>query len=128
MKKKIVKKAAAKTAQKPEAEKTHAKSAGAIKKQYLKSGTACSVTFRLPGRAAPKAHMVTLVGDFNNWDQQRTPLKRLKNGDFKLTLHLSSDREYRFRYLIDSSQWENDWQADRYIPNDFGCDDSVVAV
>ncbi len=53
---------------------------------------------------------------------------KLKSGDFKATLDLSCDREYRFRYLIDSNRWENDWKADKYIPNAFGDDDSVVVV
>jgi 1,4-alpha-glucan branching enzyme len=84
------------------------------------------VTFRLPKDAAPVADMVTIVGDFNNWDLTETQMKKMKNGDFKATLDLPCDREYRFRYLIDSSQWENDWCADKYIPNEHGSDDSVV--
>ncbi len=100
----------------------------AIKKQYLKSAPACRVTFRLPKDAAPEAHIVTIVGDFNNWNTAETQLKRLKNGDFKITVELPCNREYRFRYLIDANRWENDWFADKYIPNPYGCDDSVVFV
>ena len=100
----------------------------AIKKQYLKSGNMCNVTFMLPKKAAPDAMCVTIVGDFNNWSTTEAPLKKLKNGDFKVTLELLCDREYRFRYLIDASRWENDWFADKYLPNCYGCDDSVVVV
>ncbi len=100
----------------------------AIKKQYIKSVQACRVTFRLPKDAAPEAHIVTIVGDFNNWNTDETQLKRLKNGDFKITMELPCNREYRFRYLIDANRWENDWFADKYIPNPYGCDDSVVFV
>ncbi len=57
-----------------------------------------------------------------------TEMKKLKSGDFKVTLKLHKDREYRFRYLIDSNRWENDWHADQYVPNTFGCDDSLVIV
>lgn len=108
--------------------KTSAQLAQAIKKRYLKSGDLCSVTFRLPKAAAPDAKRVTVVGDFNGWNPSETPLKRLKNGDFKVTLELACNREYRFRYLIDANRWENDWFADRYVPNCYGCDDSVVVV
>lgn len=97
-----------------------------LKKRFLKKSPVCKVTFRLPKDAAPDADVVTLVGDFNNWDMSETPMKKMKNGDFKATLDLSCDREYRFRYLIDSSQWENDWCADKYLPNEYGSDDSVV--
>lgn len=97
-------------------------------KRYLKRQPACRVTFRLPGKAAPEAAQVNLVGDFNNWDCRSLPMKRLKSGDFTLTLPLQKDRSYRFRYLIDGENWENDWSADRYEANCFGTEDSVVEV
>lgn len=97
-----------------------------INKQYLKSGSLCNVTFRLPKEAAPDAQAVTIVGDFNNWNEKETSMKKLKSGDFKLILKLPCHREYRFRYLIDSDHWENDWYADKYVTNAYGCDDSVV--
>lgn len=55
-------------------------------------------------------------------------MKRLKNGDFKLTLELPCDGEYNFRYLVDANQWENDWLADKYIPEGQKGDSSVVVV
>ncbi len=110
--------------------KTPMKESGSrgIKKQYLKSSPTCRVTFTLPKEAASEARGVALVGDFNNWDREATPMKRLKNGDFSITLELQRDREYRFRYLIDGNRWENDWHADRYEKNRYGGDDSVVVV
>ncbi|MBI5599038.1 MAG: isoamylase early set domain-containing protein [Deltaproteobacteria bacterium] len=99
-----------------------------IKKEYSGPGSACRVTFRLPKEAAGKAGNVTVVGDFNGWNTDATPLKRQKNGDFSATLELEGNREYRFRYLIDGARWENDWFADRYAPNCYGCDDSVVVL
>ncbi len=109
--------------------KTNLKSEiASLKKSYLKSGNKCKVTFRLPKQAALKAETVAIVGDFNNWSLSENRMIKLKSGDFKATLDLSCDREYRFRYLIDSNRWENDWKADKYIPNAFGDDDSVVVV
>ena len=35
-------------------------------------------------------------------------------------------RRYRFRYLLDGRRWENDWEADDYVDNDHGGQDSVV--
>ena len=99
-----------------------------LKKQYLKAKQICKVTFRLPKEAAPEAEIVTLVGDFNDWNNQKTPMQKLKSGDFKLTLDLECDREYRFKYLINSNRWENDWCADKYTPNEHGGDDSVVVI
>ncbi|MHA2366244.1 MAG: isoamylase early set domain-containing protein [Candidatus Hodarchaeales archaeon] len=99
-----------------------------IKKQYLKSNGSCNVTFILQKKAAPDAQVATIVGDFNDWNLTELPMKKLKNGNFKITLKLPRNREYRFRYLIDTNQWENDWHADKYVPNPFGCDDSLVIV
>jgi 1,4-alpha-glucan branching enzyme len=99
-----------------------------IKKQYLENNGWCNVTFKLPKDAAPDAELVTIVGDFNDWNLSETKMKKMKNGNFQITLKLHKDREYRFRYLIDAIRWENDWQADRYVPNAFGCDDSLVIV
>ncbi len=123
-----------KIASKPVSQKKAVKSNGkktiaaGIKKQYLKTNGWCNVTFKLPKDAAPDAELVTVVGDFNDWNLSDTKMKKMKNGNFQLTLKLHKNREYRFRYLIDSIRWENDWQADSYVPNAFGCDDSLVIV
>lgn len=99
-----------------------------IVKQYLKSRPVCKVTFRLPCEASVAAGTVHLVGEFNSWDEKATPMKRQKNGDFLVTLELEKERTYRFRYCIDGCKWENHWCADRYEPNPFGGNDSVVVV
>jgi hypothetical protein len=99
-----------------------------IKKEYSQSRATCKVTFRLPAAAAPAAKKVTVVGDFNGWNKETTPLKKQENGDFAVTLDLHEGREYRFRYLIDGQRWENDWRADKYVMSPYGGDDSVVCV
>ncbi len=99
-----------------------------ITKQYRKDKGECDVSFLLPREAAPHARNITIAGDFNNWDRGASPMKRLESGDFRITLTLPCDREYRYRYLIDGDRWENDWHADKYVRNDFGSDDSVVIV
>jgi 1,4-alpha-glucan branching enzyme len=100
-----------------------------FKKKYLKSKERCRVSFRLPNTAVPGAQTVHIVGEFNNWSTEKTPMKRLKNGEFTVSVDLVPGREYQFRYLVDQAIWENDWEADRYVKSDFGgCDNSVVAV
>jgi 1,4-alpha-glucan branching enzyme len=97
-----------------------------LKKQYLKRGTV-KVDFVLPPAVAAEATSAYLVGDFNNWDETATPMNKLKNGSFKITLELEPGREYQYRYLVDGNQWHNDWDADRYEPNPFSGDNSVVS-
>ena len=99
-----------------------------IKKQYLKTKPICKVTLRLPAEGALSAETVTVAGEFNNWDEKGTPMKRQKNGDFVVVVELEKDKEYRFRYCIDNGKWENDWYADKYVPNPFGGYDSVVVI
>jgi 1,4-alpha-glucan branching enzyme len=113
---------------KSEKKTSNAKGNSGLKKLYLKTKELCKVTFRLPKEAAPEATQVTLVGDFNQWDTGETPMQKMKNGDFTVTLELACDQEYRFRYLIDNTQWENDWQADKYAPNCYGSEDSIVEI
>lgn len=99
----------------------------ALTKQYLKSKPLVKVTFRFPKEAAPEANVVVLVGDFNNWNVQAPPMEQLKNGAFRITLELEPGREYQYRYLIDETAWENDWEADKYVRSSYGnCDNSVV--
>ena len=101
----------------------------AFKKQYLKSKAVCKVTFKLPKEQAQAAESVRLLGDFNEWDQGATPMKKLKNGDFTTTVNLAKDSQYQFRYLLDDKAWENDWEADAYIPSPVSfADNSVVQV
>jgi 1,4-alpha-glucan branching enzyme len=100
-----------------------------LKKQFLKSRPVCKVTFRLTKEEAKEARLVNVVGEFNNWDVYATPMKCLKNGTFTVTIDLEQGREYQFRYLIDETNWENDWNANKYIANSYGnCENSVVAL
>lgn len=101
----------------------------AIKKKYLKSKPVCKVTFSLPKEAAGSARTVHIVGDFNNWKKKSSPLRKLKNGSFKIELDLPCGQEYQFRYLIDDIRWENDWAADKYVSSPYyGSDNSVVVI
>lgn len=100
-----------------------------LKKDYAKNRKTCKVSFSLPARVAAGAKAVTLVGDFNNWSQEATPLKLGAEGLWTATLVLEAGREYHFRYLIDGEKWENDWNADKYVPSPYGdADNSVVIV
>jgi 1,4-alpha-glucan branching enzyme len=99
-----------------------------IEKKFLKTRPVCKVTFTLPKEAASEAETVCVMGEFNSWSRDANPMKRQKDGDFSVSLDLEKGRSYRFRYLIDGWKFENDWEADRYEPNPYGGEDSVVEV
>lgn len=98
----------------------------AIKKNMSPSGKTARVTFTVP--KVENAESVHLVGDFNEWDRSATPLQKRKDGRFSATISLNAGREYRFKYLVGEDQWINDDNADRYVSNEYGGDDSVVDV
>lgn len=98
-----------------------------MKKVY--SDNTCKVTFSLPKVAvADETASVVLLGDFNDWARAGIPLKA--NGEtFYTEVELEVGREYEFRYLINDKRWENDWNADKYVPSPYeGILNSVVAV
>jgi 1,4-alpha-glucan branching enzyme len=97
-----------------------------LKKNYSKTGRVCRVTFRLPVEVDAKE--VSLCGEFNGWDPEADRMRQRRDGSFSKTVSLEPGRSYRFRYLLDGERWENDWEADLYVPNSFGTEDSVVAV
>lgn len=71
------------------------------------------------------AHSVHLVGEFNDWSSTATPMMRSES-QFVVSLQLQPGRTYRYKFLVDGQRWENDWNADAYVSNEFGGDDSVL--
>ena len=82
------------------------------------------VTFRMP----PLDDVVELYlcGDFNDWQVKGLPLTLESDGTWVAKLVLDAGKSYRFRYHDNQGRWLNDREADRYIANDFGSDDSVL--
>lgn len=97
-----------------------------MKKSYAKKGNVCKVTFELP--VDVEAQEVAVLGEFNNWTPEANLLKKAKKGGFSTTVSLEAGQSYRFRYLLDGKRWENDPEADAYLPNQFGTTDSVITL
>ena len=94
-----------------------------LRKSYRGDGKV-EVTFRMP----PLDGVVELDlrGDFNNWALEGVPLSLDSDGTWVASVILDSGRSYRFRYYDNQGNWHNDWEADAYVPNEYGSDDSVV--
>jgi 1,4-alpha-glucan branching enzyme len=97
-----------------------------LKKNYSKTGSSCRVTFKLPADVG--AETVHLCGEFNEWSPTKHPMKKLKDGSFSISVSLDSEQSYRFRYLLDNERWENDWDADAYVANQYGTEDSLITI
>lgn len=95
-----------------------------LRKHYSKTGRSCRVTFEVPPEV--NAATCSVCGEFNQWSPVEHPMAQRKDGRFSTTISLPAGQAYRFRYLLDGKRWENDWEADGYMPNEFGSEDSVV--
>lgn len=86
-----------------------------ISKKFLKSKPVCKVTFAYK---APEVKELSLVGDFNEWNTSATPLKKLKNGTFKVILDLDVNKSYEYKFVADG-KYINDNEAEALVYNDY---------
>lgn len=96
-----------------------------LEKKFTPKRTVCKVTFTVPSEIVSKK--VALAGDFNDWSPTSLKLDK-KNEVYKTEVRLKPESEYKFKYLIDGEVWENDYAADAYVPNEFGTEDSLIAI
>ena len=98
-----------------------------IKKEPGPTPDMVRVTFELP--PSIWADSVYLVGEFNDWNRTSLPMTRDRSEEsWRITIDLQRGREYQFRYLVNGTDWYNDWDADRYVANPYGGDNSVLAL
>ncbi len=72
------------------------------------------------------ARQVSLVGDFNGWDEQAVELK-YKNGTWKTKLRLKPDR-YQYMFLVDGERWIADPQSTEYVDDGYGKRNSIIDI
>lgn len=102
-----------------------------MRKIFSKTKPLCKVTFSLPISACENNKKLTLVGDFNDWDESNgiSMSKSTKDEIFKKTLELETGKDYQFRYLADGKDWYNDHCADWYCPSGYtGVENSVISL
>lgn len=101
-----------------------------IKKEYSQNGDECRVTFTLPKNLAENFHSISVVGDFNQWDQHKNQFyKNEADGTCSTIIILESLKTYQFRYLADGIHWFNETDADDEVDSYFkGSKNSVIKV
>src|ERR1039457_5219074 len=75
---------------------------------------------------APEAREVSVVGCFNGWRPNATPLKNTGAGEWAVRLMLRSG-QYEYRLAVDG-RWSEDPRASQHVANPFGEFNSVLAV
>jgi hypothetical protein len=75
---------------------------------------------------ATEASAVSVAGDFNNWDPQAHPLRKGKEGVWKVVLRLKPGR-YEYMFIVDG-QWLEDPRNPNRVPNPHGGFNSACEV
>ena len=86
-----------------------------IQKHFLPGKGVCQVLFTLPESYFDEAKKIAVVGDFNDWNHEKHFMRKTKDGRFQRKVELPVGKEYQFRYLIDDSNWDNEWEADGFV-------------
>lgn len=75
---------------------------------------------------APDAKTVTLAGEMNNWNGSATPMTRLSDGRWQVSLPLTAG-SWMYKFVIDD-QWQADANAPAFAPDGGQGKNSVVLV
>lgn len=94
-------------------------------KRFMKSKGQYQVTFQLP--ESVEAESASLVGEFNNWDPNAEKLKR-SQGVLKTTVYLDPGTEFQYLFVVNGEQWIKDDEAEKFVPNEHGGENSVVVL
>jgi 1,4-alpha-glucan branching enzyme len=96
-----------------------------IQKELASNNGKTRVIFELSPNV--DAEQIHVVGCFCGWDPTALPMRQEgPGGNWRAEVELEAGRRYRFRYLIDGTEWLNDWHADDHEENPYGSYDSVV--
>jgi len=90
-----------------------------------KSDTVRIVRFVL---LAPSASSVSLVGDFNDWQRNATPLRPAgARGVWSVSVPLPRGT-HQYAFIVDGTRWTPDPATSTTVTDDFGTTTSVIAV
>ncbi len=76
--------------------------------------------------SAPDAKEVFLAGEFNHWDIRSMPMKRGKDGNWKVQTGLSPGR-YEYKFVVDN-RWVEDLPGVELSANAFGTQNLILRV
>lgn len=94
-----------------------------LTKRFFKTKNETEVTFEFNSNVDDH---VELIAEFNNWQPLAMQYSK-KYKAFRTKVRLPKNSNYQFRYLVNKEVWQNDHQADKYLLNSFGTDNSVVS-
>ncbi len=93
-----------------------------IKKTYFKTKDYCKVKLEFNPENAETVEIFGLNGDWVN----PIKMKKKKDGTFSCEISLPKGSRHEFKYLVNTSEWISDHEADENAPNEFGTTNSVM--
>ena len=75
---------------------------------------------------APEADAVSLMGDFNQWNEKKHPMKKNADGVWEKNIMVPAG-SYEYRFLVDG-KWRNDPANSQVCTNSFGTVNNVLKV
>jgi 1,4-alpha-glucan branching enzyme len=75
---------------------------------------------------SPQAKKVCIAGDFNNWNTKSMPLKRDRNGVWRIKLRLPRGR-HEYKYFVDG-EWDQNVPGGECVQNTFGTKNCVMNI
>ena len=96
-----------------------------LKKTPIKKSNKTSVLFQL-SELPEKADAVCLVGEFNEWKLDKTPMKKRKDGAWSVAMRLPNTGRFEYGFVVDGEEWIADEAADDFVSNPYGGKNSVV--
>lgn len=96
------------------------------KKAAKKAVKKASVPKQTFSYGAPNALSVMLAGDFTHWQSEAIPLKRGRDGIWKVSVALPPG-VHHYRFIVDG-HWLDDPECEVRVPNPYGGHDSVRTV
>jgi 1,4-alpha-glucan branching enzyme len=93
-----------------------------IKKSIGRAATKPQVEFTC---RAPEAKKVCIAGTFNDWNTKSMPMKKGKDGTWRIMVKLSP--RYEYKYFVDGT-WAQDIPGAELASNPFGTNNCVIGV
>lgn len=75
----------------------------------------------------PAARIVTIAGEFNDWNPLARPLKKDRGGLWKIALRLEPG-SYQYKFVINGERWEEDPLNLHRVYNEHGTFNSIRKV
>jgi 1,4-alpha-glucan branching enzyme len=74
----------------------------------------------------PKANVVQIAGDFNNWQPEKTPMRKTGDDTWQARIPLTKGIHH-YRFVVDG-HWQHDPHNNSTEPNPYGGLNSVIKV